>query len=166
MRRFLLSGLICLSHLLLLPSAPAVAFEVGKPAPDFRLSTTDGGEVALSDLRGRPIILLIGSVWCGACQQQSREIRYAEEYLAENRVTVVEVFINDTPAEVREHLVGAHWQHPPLALLADRRFAQAFGVYMIPRILLLDADLSVRFDGHSLTVGELVRKVGEILKKP
>jgi hypothetical protein len=37
---------------------------------------------------------------------------------------------------------------------------------MIPRILLLDADLRVRFDGHSLTAGELVRRVGEILKKP
>jgi len=63
-------------------------------------------------------------------------------------------------------LAGARWQHPPMALLADRRFAQTFGVYMIPRILLLDADLRVRFDGHSLTAGELVRRVGEILKKP
>jgi len=93
MRRFLPTGLICISLFLPQLSVPAAAIEVGKPGPDFRLSATDGGEVALSELRGRPIVLLIGSVWCGACQQQSREIRHAEDFLAENRVAVVEVFI-------------------------------------------------------------------------
>lgn len=166
MCRFVLSGFTFISFVFLLLSETAVALEAGKPAPDFRLQSVNGKEVALSDLRGRPIVLLIGSVWCGACQQQSREIRYAESFLAENQVAIVEVFINDPPAEVREHVAGTRWQQPPLALLADQRFARTFGVYMIPRILLLDAGLMIRFDGHFLSAGEMVKEVGEILQMP
>jgi peroxiredoxin Q/BCP len=31
---------------------------VGSPAPDFTLAQVGGGEVTLSDLRGRPVVLV------------------------------------------------------------------------------------------------------------
>jgi peroxiredoxin len=31
---------------------------VGQPAPDFALSAIDGSEVRLSDLRGKPVVLV------------------------------------------------------------------------------------------------------------
>jgi peroxiredoxin len=37
---------------------PAVAVEVGQPAPDFKLSGTMGTDVALSDFRGKKWVLL------------------------------------------------------------------------------------------------------------
>jgi hypothetical protein len=38
--------------------AVAVAVEVGQPAPDFKLPSTTGGDVALSDFRGKKWVLL------------------------------------------------------------------------------------------------------------
>ncbi|MGD9889849.1 MAG: peroxiredoxin family protein [Dehalococcoidia bacterium] len=34
----------------------------GEPAPDFELESTDGERVRLSALRGRPVVLIFGSV--------------------------------------------------------------------------------------------------------
>ncbi len=38
--------------------SPAAALEVGHPAPDFKLPSTIGGDVALSDYRGKKWVLL------------------------------------------------------------------------------------------------------------
>jgi AhpC/TSA family len=37
---------------------PAVAAEVGQPAPDFKLPSTTGNDIALSDFRGKKWVLL------------------------------------------------------------------------------------------------------------
>ncbi len=37
---------------------PAGAVEVGEPAPDFKLPSTTGGDISLSDFRGKKFVLL------------------------------------------------------------------------------------------------------------
>ena len=39
-------------------SRPAGAVEVGEPAPDFKLASTTGGDISLSDFRGKKWVLL------------------------------------------------------------------------------------------------------------
>jgi hypothetical protein len=39
-------------------AGPASAVEVGQPAPDFRLPSTTGLDVALSDFRGKSFVLV------------------------------------------------------------------------------------------------------------
>jgi AhpC/TSA family protein len=40
------------------PSGRALAADAGQPAPDFKLPSTMGGDIALSDYRGRKWVLL------------------------------------------------------------------------------------------------------------
>lgn len=43
---------------------PAVAFEIGKPVPDFTLPSTVGGKMSLSQLRGQIVLLeFFGAAW-------------------------------------------------------------------------------------------------------
>ncbi|MCH7483200.1 MAG: redoxin domain-containing protein [Chloroflexi bacterium] len=37
-------------------------FRAGEAAPDFTLPRVDGGEVTLSDLRGKPVLIEFGSI--------------------------------------------------------------------------------------------------------
>ena len=51
--------LFCLGLLAVLSvQAPALAQQVGAPAPDFTLETFDGRKVTLSDLKGKEVCIL------------------------------------------------------------------------------------------------------------
>ena len=48
---------IFLSVALLLSATPLLAVEVGDKAPDFELSSTKGGKLKLSSLRGKNVLI-------------------------------------------------------------------------------------------------------------
>ena len=50
---------------------PLEILPAGRPAPDFSLESTAGGEIALSDLRGKPVILAFYPAdWSPVCGDQ------------------------------------------------------------------------------------------------
>ena len=48
---------VMLTVVLALPGGAAVV-QVGDPAPDFKLAATTGGQIRLSDFRGKQLVLL------------------------------------------------------------------------------------------------------------
>ena len=54
-----------------------VAPELGALAPPFKLSTTSGAAISLSDLHGTPIVLNFWATWCGPCLAETPMIQAA-----------------------------------------------------------------------------------------
>lgn len=90
------------------PTGEAPAAAVGRAAPAFRLRTLDGTVTALTDLRGRYVLLNFWASWCGPCRGETPALQAFHE--------------EQTPGLV---VVGANQQESPEAA---REFAQAFAV--------------------------------------
>ena len=57
------------------PSVEQPAPGTGFPAPDFRYTDVQGRPVALSQLKGRTVIVYFWSSWCGGCKGHAEALR-------------------------------------------------------------------------------------------
>ena len=145
-----------------------VAIEVGAPAPDFKLKSLAGQEVSLSDFKGRLVLLKLATTWCPTCKQLSTEIEKVGEFLEENKVVFLEVFVQDSKEMIEKFLGDAE---PPMtfhALLDDGQAYKAYNVYLIPRFLVVDAEQVIRFDsaGRSVMAADIISMVEEFGRPP
>ena len=139
----------------------ALAIETGTQAPDFTLKSLQGQYVSLSDFKGRLVLLKLATTWCPTCKQLSAEIEKVGEFLQEQDVVVLDVFIQDSAPMVEKYLGETE---PPMtffALLDDGQVYEAYNVYLIPRLLVVDAAQSVRFDsaGRNVMADDIITMV-------
>jgi thiol-disulfide isomerase/thioredoxin len=97
-----------------LPVEPAP----GKLAPNFRLRTSDGEEIVLADLRGRPVLVNFWATWCLFCVTEMPALdEFARRH--QGRVTVIGINVGEPPETVEAFArqVGVHY---PLLLDTTR----------------------------------------------
>lgn len=162
--------LLCVLLLILFCLAPITALAVakGEAAPDFKLQDMTGEDVSLSDFKGRLVLLKLATTWCPTCKQMSAEIEKIGDFLKEQDVVVLEVFVQDSEKTIKKYL-GDH--KPPMtfhALLDDGQAYEAYNVYLIPRFLLIDEEQVVRFDssGRNVMANDIRTMVQEYSHSP
>jgi peroxiredoxin len=145
--------LLLVSLLLLLP-ALAGAVEVGKPAPGFTLKTLEEQSVSLADFKGKVVLLKLATTWCPSCSQLTAELAAIGEFLKEREVVLIEVFLQDTPEMVERYLAGKSFPMTHRVLLDDEmQVYKGYGIYTIPRFLVVDKEQKVRYDnGNAATI--------------
>ena len=150
--------------LLLLVPVFAGAVEVGKPAPVFTLKTPEGQSVSLADFKGKVVLLKLATTWCPSCSQLSKELDGLGEFLKAQEVVLIEVFLQDTPEMVERYLAGKSFPMVHRVLIDDLQVYKAYGIYTIPRFLVVDKEQKVRYDnGNAATIlpAEEIRKLVE-----
>lgn len=150
--------------------APPVARDAGLPtapragalAPNFRLQTTDGRTLRLSDLRGRPVVLNFWATWCDYCVTEMPALQHVAGTYG-NRIAVVGVNVGETDAKARA-FAGPKGIHYPLVLDPELDVAGAYQVRAMPTSLIIDADGVVRVVHYGvLTPAELEAALAPLL---
>lgn len=136
---------------------------IGAAAPTFRLPGIDGGCVALSEFRGRPVVVNFWASWCRPCRKEFPLLRRVLERHADDDLVVIGIVFRDIPSDARSFAdeFGASW---PLALDDDADAAAAYGVRPIPQTFFVDRDgVVVRRVFGLTTLRGLERHLEEIL---
>lgn len=115
----------------------------GREAPAFRLGTTDGQTLALSDLRGQLVLVNFWASWCIPCREEAPMLAKAARDYGGRGLRVVGVLYQDDAEGARkfEAEYGLTYQ---TVLDPDGRTAIDFGVLGIPESFLIDQDGIVR----------------------
>jgi len=123
------------------PVTEAVAPKLGYLAPEFALADLDGAERALSDYRGKPVLLNFWATWCPSCRSEMPALDAFAE--AHPEVHVLGVNWGQKPASVAEFLEGLDVS---FTNFSDER-GTAFVSYQltgVPSTFFLDADGYIR----------------------
>ena len=113
---------------------------------DFQITTLDGRELRLSDLRGSIVMVDFWSSWCPPCRAEASVLAEAYERWSELGVEFVGVSIWDNEEDVAD-FIKRHNITYPNGIDEDGSIAVEFGVKGIPEKFFVNPE------------GEIVRKI-------
>lgn len=119
--------------------------EPGRPAPDFTLPRLDGGELTLSALRGKAVIVDFWDTWCGPCRRAMPHLQELSEAYAEELVVVGVALGRDGADKVRAYVADKGLTFEMVLFDQDMKLLRDFGgIQSIPTTFLIDADGNIR----------------------
>lgn len=111
---------------------------VGAEAPDFTLARLDGGEAALSEFRGRPVVINFWTTWCKECRDEVPDLDAVYRAYA-GEVVILGVSMREPESVVRP-FVERYQATYPVLLDRDRRVAKMYRVTGVPETWVVGPD--------------------------
>jgi peroxiredoxin len=135
---------------LVLAAAPASLaaqspLAVGGAAPGFSLKLLTGGEAALSQFRGRPVLVNFWATWCKPCRQEMPEIiaAYQAHHASGLEVLAVNLSDQESMKDVRKFVAELGLPFP--ILLDDKgKTRERYDLVTVPTSVFIDAKGIVR----------------------
>ncbi|GAB4528616.1 MAG: hypothetical protein Fur0018_14760 [Anaerolineales bacterium] len=113
---------------------------VGDAVPDFALTTFEGEQIHLADLRGKVVVLNFWASWCKPCEQEAADLEAAwRRYQPAGDVVFIGVNYVDTEPEAKGYLTKFQITYPNGPDLGTR-ISQEFRIRGVPETYFIDRD--------------------------
>ncbi len=107
------------------------------PAPDFTLTTLDGQDVRLSDLRGQVVVINFWASWCVPCRDEAPALQAVWERYRDRGVVLLGVAWTDTERNARA-FIDEFSQNYPNGLDLGTRIGELYGITGVPETFIVD----------------------------
>ncbi|MFC0301264.1 redoxin domain-containing protein [Virgibacillus soli] len=116
-----------------------VGLEKGNIAPDFKLKTLAGDEMALSDFRGQRVLVNFWASWCGPCRAEMPDMQKFHE---EKDIVILAVNLTGTETSHSNvtDFVDEYGLTFPILLDEDSLISGLYQIQPIPTTFLIDSD--------------------------
>jgi peroxiredoxin len=126
------------------------AVKVGKAAPNFSLERLDGSEVALSDLRGKGVVLNFWGTWCEPCKAEMPALQQNYEKYKDQGLEVIGVNIGESPVTINP-FIEQYGVHFPILLDRQSQITKLYRIGPIPTTFFISPDGTV----EEIFIGQL-----------
>jgi cytochrome c biogenesis protein CcmG, thiol:disulfide interchange protein DsbE len=130
--------------------APPPSPREGFSAPDFTLDQLGGGQVSLSELRGKVVLVNLWASWCPPCRAEAPAIE--KVYRSYQELGLVVLGVNTTDQDSESAAAGFVKDNGltfPVLLDKDGRVSAAYSLHGLPSTFFIDRQGVIR----SLVVG-------------
>ena len=117
---------------------PGAPLKEGNKAPDFTADLVDGSTIALSDLKGKPVIINFWATWCGPCVREMPAFERLKEEFGDD-IGIIAVNCGDDADTVKD-FVAEYGYTFPVALDEDYEVTMLYPTNSIPYTVVVDAN--------------------------
>jgi peroxiredoxin len=130
----------------------ASAAELSGPAPDFALTTRDGGQVTLAELEGQVVMLNFWATWCGPCRQEMPHLESLYQRYSDLGFMLLGVNVEEDSSGADKFLAETPVTFP---ILFDPKseVSKKYDVIAMPSTVLIDRTGNMRFIHHGYQPG-------------
>lgn len=138
---------------------------VGSRVPDFSLTTFEGEEIHIADLRGQVVLINFWASWCVTCKLEARELEQAFQMYKDRGVVFLGIDYVDIEPEALAYLEQYGITYPNGPDLGTR-ISQAFRMVGVPETYIVDpegqvADVKI---GPYRSVEEIIDDIQSVLE--
>lgn len=149
----------------LLPNPWAIEDMIGKPAPAFTLPDLNGGDVSITDFRGKVVLLNFWATWCPPCRTEMSRLNSLKKDFNSKTFEVVTVSTDRTLSPVLDFVRG---NNISLIVLHDSeiKVSRRYNVFSLPTSFLLNRKgvIVERFFGeHNWDSEQMRSRIEELL---
>ncbi|GIO04202.1 hypothetical protein J31TS6_02300 [Brevibacillus reuszeri] len=118
-----------------------VGIEKGNLAPDFELQALHGGQMKLSELRGKKVIVNLWATWCPPCRAEMPDMQSFYEENKEKGVVILGVNLTSTETnpEAVSSFVEAYGITFPILMDVDKQVSNVYKAISIPTSFIIDS---------------------------
>lgn len=135
----------------------------GRAAPDFTLTTYDGGEFTLSDHLGQVVVINFWASWCAPCKEEAADLQQAWEDYQDRGVQFVGVGYVDAEAPALAYIEEFAITYPNGADLGTK-ISDAYHIRGVPETFIVNREGSVVFyRANPITYQQLTAEIDKVL---
>ena len=138
--------------------------QVNRQAADFTLPLFGGGNITLSNLKGKPVVLNFWASWCPPCREEAPALQKVSQVYKDKDVTFIGVDIQDREADAQAFIKEFGVTYPNGPDIGGK-ITIDYGVRLLPVTFFINRDgvILTRWEG-AINEGLLTNKIEEMLR--